>query len=31
MALIAAAVATVPFIMALVWQRNKSAALSAVN
>jgi MFS family permease len=31
MALIAAAVATVPFIMTLVWQRNKSAALNAVN
>jgi MFS family permease len=31
MALIAAAVATVPFIMALIWQRNKPMALSASN
>ena len=31
MALIAAAVAIVPFMLALIWQRNKSIALGTVN
>ena len=31
MALIAAAVAIVPFVMALIWQRNKSVALSSAD
>lgn len=31
MALIAAGVAVIPFVMALIWQRNKSMALSSAN
>lgn len=31
MALVASAVAVVPFIMALIWQRNKSMALTGAN